>query len=120
MKLLLDTNFIIDLYRFRIDLSEIYDLVSEPVELCVSNEILDELELLSKKAKHGKFAKLSLNLIKNNKIRIIDVSGDVDKQILSLDKSFLVATNDKKLRNQLTQKGMKTIYLRARKHLAIG
>jgi len=120
MKLLLDTNFLVDLCRFRIDLSEIYDLLSEPVELYVLNATLSELEVLSKKSKHGKYAKLSLELIKNSRITVLNMSGDVDRTILSLDKNFMVATNDGKLRNQLTRKGVKTIYLRARKHLAIG
>jgi len=121
MKLLLDTNFLIDLCKFRIGLSETHDLISEPVELCVLNRTIDELESISKKAKHGRYAKLSLNLIKGNEIKILDTVGDVDKTLLSMaGKNFLVATNDRKLRQQLRQKGMKTIYLRAKKHLAIG
>ena len=121
MKLLIDTNFLIDLCRFRIDLSEIYDLISEPLELCVLNRSLDELENLSKKSKHGKFAKLSLGLIKRSKIAVMETTTNVDDAILKLaDKGFIVATNDKKLRQQLSQKGIKTIYVRARKHLAIG
>ncbi|MBI4009630.1 MAG: PIN domain-containing protein [Candidatus Aenigmarchaeota archaeon] len=120
MKILLDTNFIMDLCKFRIDLADVQDLVSEPVELCILNKTLNELEFLSKKAKHGKYAKLSLLLITANKIKILDVVGDVDKNLLALAGNFLIATNDGKLRQKLKQKGMKTIYLRARKHLAIG
>lgn len=121
MKVLLDTNFIMDLCRFRIDLSEVHDLVSEPVELYILNSTLAELESLSKKAKHGRYAKLSLALIDGSKIKILDFSGGVDQKLLELsDKKFLIATNDRKLRQKVKQKGMKTIYVRARKHLAIG
>ena len=120
MKILLDTNFIIDLCRFRIDLLDVHDLVSEPVELHVLNKTIDELESVSKKSKHGKYAKLSLELVKSSRIKILDVAGDVDKNLFELSGSFLIATNDRKLRQKLRQKGMKTIYLRARKHLAIG
>ena len=121
MKLLIDTNFIMDLCRFRIDLSELHDLIPESVELYVLGKTIDELNSLSKKEKHGKYAKLSLALIKSNRISVSDVAGDVDKSLLALaGKNFLIATNDGKLRLQLKKKGMKTIYLRARKHLAIG
>ena len=122
MKFLLDTNFLIDLYRYRIDFSEISDLISEPVEVHVLKETLTELEFLSKKSKYGKYAKLSLIFIKNIKATILNFSGNVDDNIVKFaDKNYvIVATNDKKLRQKLKQKGVKTIYLRARKHLAIG
>ena len=120
MKLLLDTNFIVDLCKFRIDLSEVYDLISESAELYIFNKTLDELKVLSMKAKHGKYAKLALHLIDSTKIHVLKTDRDVDNSILTLDNTFIVATNDKKLRQKLRQKEMKTIYLRSRKHLAIG
>ena len=116
----MDTNFLMDLSRFRIELSEIHDLLLEPIELCVLSNSLAELNFLSKKAKHGRYAKLALLLIKNNHLKILDSPYDVDKAILaSADKSTIVATNDMELRKQLRKNGIKTIYLRARKHLAI-
>ena len=120
MKVILDTNFIVDLCRFRIDLLEIHDLVSEPVELYALNKTISELESVSKKFKHGRYAKLALELVKGRKIKILDTTGDVDKNLFELSGSFLIATNDRKLRQKLKQKGLETIYLRARKHLAIG
>ncbi len=120
MKLVLDTNFLVDLARFKIDLAELHDLL-EPVELCVFNKTLDELNSLKDKAKHGKFAKIGLKLIEKNRITMLESASDVDASLLSLDpKDFIVATNDKKLRGKLKERGMKTIYVRARKHLAIG
>ena len=120
IKLVLDTNFLVDLARFKIDLTELHDLL-EPVELCVFNKTLDELNSLKGKAKHGKFAKIGLKLIGKNRITILDSTLDVDTNLLNLGpKGFIVATNDKRLRGKLMGKGMKTIYVRARKHLAIG
>lgn len=121
MKLLLDTNFLLDLFRFRIDLTEIYDLLPGPLELYVLNKTVDELTMLSKKSKHGKFAKLALALIKTSKISVIDVTDDVDSALVKLARNnFIIATNDSKLREKIRKKEVKTIYLRARKHLAIG
>ena len=121
MKLLFDTNFLLDLFRFRIDLTEIYDLLPGQLELYVLNKTVNELGILSKKAKHGKFAKLALSLIKSSKVNVIDVTDDVDTAMVKLaGKDFVAATNDAKLRKKLSEKGVKTIYLRARKHLAIG
>ncbi len=116
----MDTNFLIDLFRFRIDVSEIHDLFLEPIELCILNTSLDELKSLSKKAKHGKYAKLALRFIEDNHLKILNSSSHGDKAILeSIGKGTIIATNDKKLREQLKKRDVKTIYLRSRKHLAI-
>lgn len=120
MKLVLDTNFLVDLARFKIDLVELHDLL-EHVELCVFSKTLDELNSLKSKAKHGKFAKIGLKLVESNRLTILESNSKVDDSLLNLNPNyFIVATNDKKLRDKLKKTRMKTIYVRARKHLAIG
>jgi rRNA-processing protein FCF1 len=121
MRILIDTNFFIDLLRFRISLHEISTLVLEKYDLFTLDSVLNELnKIANKKTNDSQYAKLSLEFIKNNQIKILKSEGEADKVILKLaDKNILVATNDRELRKMLKRKGTKTIYIKSRKHLGI-
>jgi rRNA-processing protein FCF1 len=119
MKLIFDTNFLIDLARFRIGFEEIENLGEELLTL---NSVVKELEkIASSKGKNSKNAKIALKLIELKNIRIIkSKEKNVDKGILKLaKKNTLIATNDRKLRKILKKRGIKTIYLRKKKKIAV-
>ena len=116
-KILLDTSFLIDLVKFRIHLEEIGKLVEEKHEFYIPIQVTDEL-----KKKKTWYAKAALKLIESLNLNIVEnEEKDADKAILSLtNENTLVATNDKKLRTKLKKFGIKTIYLKGKKYLAIG
>jgi len=104
-----------DLVKFKIHLEEIGKLVEEKHEFYVPVQVTDEL-----KKKKTRYAKVALKLIENLKM-VENKEKDADEAILSLaDENTLVATNDKKLRTKLKKFGIKTIYLKGKKYLAIG
>lgn len=117
-KVFLDTNFLMDLGRFRIELDEIEDLVTKPYCLLIPSPAVDELNRL---AARNKNAKVALKLIEMKGIKILDCKEkDTDRAILALaDKDSIVATNDAGLRKSLKRLDVKTIYLRKRKYLVI-
>jgi rRNA-processing protein FCF1 len=122
MKILLDTNFLLTIVRFRIDLNEISNLLIEPYQLATLNLIVKELEEIShSKSAAGLHAKIALEIIKTKDIEILKSKEEnTDNAILEFaSKDFIVATNDSKLRKELKKNRIKTIYLRARKYLAI-
>lgn len=122
-KIILDTNFLMILGQFKIDIiSEIDSLLDEPHEIFITPSVRKELERLAeRKSKDGGNAVLALRLIENKKIKMMDVRGSVDDSLVkAADKDWIVGTNDIELRKRLKNKGIKTIYLRAKKHLAIG
>ncbi len=123
-KIILDTNFLINCLRFKIDfLEEIQDLIQEPFQIFVLSTTLKELEKINKlKIKESKYAKLALKLVKEkNFLTIKTAFKNTDKAILELaNKDSIVATNDKELRNRLRKKGIKTIYVRNKKYLEMG
>ncbi len=121
MKVLLDTNFLIDAVRFRIELGSITGLVGI-CELTTLSSVETELVRLSNKtSKTGLYAKAALKLIKEGNIKILKFQGLPDNAMLSLaGDATIVATNDIELRKRLKALGRKTIYLKAKKHLAIG
>ena len=119
--IVLDTNFLIDLIRFKIDLDELDKLFLTPFELFTLDSVIKELEKISKtKSQESKYAKVALELLKIKKIKILKVRENPDKAILSLsNENIVVATNDIELRKKLKIKGIKTIYLKSKKHLDI-
>jgi len=124
-KVILDTNFLVDIVRFKVDLGSIGELLPGRYKLLIPEAVEKELKKMkSKNAKAAiKLAKLrDLKIIKNH----ASVRG-ADNMIVSLAESMqdkkskiAVATNDAELRKRLKALGVKTIYLRARKHLEIG
>lgn len=121
MNVLIDTNFFIDLLRFKISLDEISELIMEKYDLSTLDSVVDELNKISnKKTRDSQYARLALELIENRKIKILKINGGADDTILKLaDKNTVVATNDRELRKMLKRKGTKTIYIKSRKHLGI-
>ena len=117
MKVFLDTNFVIDLFRFKIDPAEIFDLLPDS-QLFVLDSVVRELKLLAgSKKSDSKPAKIALEFVET--LKKIPTNKNPDKAFLDLDKHDIVATNDIELRKKLTEKKIKTIYLRARKHLEL-
>jgi rRNA-processing protein FCF1 len=104
------------LIRFKIELEEIENLLSESYKLLTIDSVVRELKKIS-----SKNAKLALKLIDLKNIEVLKTKEkNVDKAILSLaDKDTIIATNDIKLRKKLKTLGSKTIYLRAKKKLVM-
>jgi rRNA-processing protein FCF1 len=116
-RIVLDTNFLISLAAFKIELDEIENLLVEQYELLTIDSVVRELKKIN-----NKNAKLALKLIELKNIGILKIKErNVDRAILTLaGKDTIIATNDVKLRKKLKNLGSKTIYLRAKKHLAMG
>ena len=117
MSVVFDTNFLIDLTRYRVEFS-----LEEKTELIVTTSVLNELKTIaSKRTKESKYASLALKWVKENKIKILKLKGKADEDLVSLaKKGFIVATNDRALRKKIKMLRGKTIYLRSRKKIAIG
>jgi len=113
-RVIFDTNFLVDLCRFRIDMDELDNIVEEPFELCTLESVIKELEKLGTKE-----AKVALKLIEAENIKILKFGmANTDNALVELAKTndVIVATNDRELRKRLG----KAIYIRAKKHLGIG
>lgn len=121
MKVLLDTNFLIDLVRFRINLDDITNLIGAN-ELVILSSVERELIKISKgTSKASMHARAALKLIKECDMKLLKLETRPDDAMLKLaDENTIVATNDIELRKRLKALGRKTIYLKAKKHLAIG
>lgn len=119
-KIFLDTNFLIDMARFKIDLDEVNFLVG-PHKFVILSSVLGELRKISQaKKSESRYAAFALSFAKKFAVeKSTNVNADLDLRARA-DENNLVATNDSGLRKILKVKGIKTIYLRSRKHLEIG
>ena len=82
-KIILDTNFLLILEQFKVDIfSEIDRISNFKYKLLVFDRILDELEKIvqSQRRKYGKAAKLALQLIKSKKYKIFIKNYGIYKQ----------------------------------------
>jgi rRNA-processing protein FCF1 len=121
MKVLLDTNFLVDLLRFKVEVNEISEILKSPCNLFILSSSVKELEKIARnKGKAGNLAKAALKLIKLRDIKILKTEESPDKAFLSIaDKNTIIATNDSKLRKKLKKLGIKTICIRERKKLEV-
>ena len=131
-KIILDTNFLLIPAQFRVDIfSEIQRIVDFPYQLCIVDKSLDELKNIAEKQKKpSKLAvKLTLGLIKTKDLKIIPVKqgnsrASADDLIVELASkepgSYIIATQDRLLRQRLKEAKVNVIVLRQKKYLSFG
>jgi rRNA-processing protein FCF1 len=117
MKVILDTNFLIDCMRFKVDLKA--ELVGN--ELLVLDSVIFEIgKIIKRGTKESSLARLALEFVTKNNIRIIETGEkNADKPLFLYSKDCAIATNDRALRNKLKKAGSKVIYLRQKKYLVV-
>ena len=121
-KILMDTNFILDVLRYKVDFSAFHEL-EEKAELFVSSEVLRELRsIANRKTKEGRLAMVALKLIENGQIKVVEsLKKEADEDLIYLAKKegFMVATNDKDLKEKLKKENVRVICLRNKKKIEV-
>ncbi len=125
-KILLDTNFLLIPWQFKVDIfTQIDDIAHFKYGLFILDKALDELKKIveEQKGKDKDAAKVALKLIAIKNIGIIktEEGGETDEIILKTASKddFIVATQDKDLKRRLINQGVSVIILRQKKTLAI-
>ena len=116
-KVLLDTNFLLVPFQFKVNLYEDIQKFGKPMTL---DSCIRELETLARrKTKSGLCAKAALILlrVKNLKIEKSPYSSDTAVIEYSNTHSCAVATNDRKLIKRLKSNGIRIIRLRQKRLL---
>lgn len=116
---LLDTNFVLSCYRFGIPLDDIDDVVEESHTVYVPENVLKELKRLPLTGKDKEARSVMLAILKS--YPTLPLQGPVDASLLEYARTHtcIICTNDKVLRKRVMDLGKKTIFVRARSHLAI-
>ena len=121
-KIILDTNFLMIPYEFRVDIFSEFDRIfSLNYRLYIYEESINELKNISEmqKGRDKLAAKFALKLIKLKNIGVIKSEHkDVDSIILeNADENAIIATQDSNLRRELRKMGASVILLRQKKYL---
>ncbi len=116
MRIILDTNFLIDCIRFKIDLES--ELRGN--ELFVLDSIIFEIEKITKRGtKESSLAKLALDYIKRKHLKILKPKEkNTDLSLLNYSKKgYAMATQDKVLKNKIKKAGGKLIFIRQKRYV---
>lgn len=111
-EVVLDTNFCLVPFQFRIDIFEaIPALFDEPILLVVPKFCVDELHKIKKRA--------AIKLLAEKNVFIKDI-GKGDKAIMdyAIKRGAIVATNDAYIRKTLKREDLKVISLKSKKKVA--
>ncbi len=118
MKIILDTNFVIDAIRFKIDIfSEL-----EGNELFVLDSLENELKIVEKRGTNdSKLASLARRMIGAKDLKTLkSKEKQTDKSLeFYAQQGYAIATNDSLLRNLIKEKGGKVLYIRQKKYVVI-
>ncbi|HLC59945.1 MAG TPA: DUF188 domain-containing protein [Candidatus Nanoarchaeia archaeon] len=123
-KIILDTNFLMIPWQFRVDIFSEFDRICNfNYKLYIFEEAINELKNIasSSRGKDKKAAEFALKLIKLKNINLIKTEKkDVDSLILENAKEDdFVATQDMQLKRELVKKGISLIVLRKKKYLIL-
>ena len=123
-RILLDTNFLMIPWQFRVDIfSEIERICNFNYKLYVFEESISELRniISASSGKDKKAAQFALKIIKLKNINLIKSDKkEVDTLILeNSDKYEIAATQDMALKRELTKKKIPLIILRKKKYLML-
>lgn len=113
-KIILDTNFLLTMVRNKIfGLEQLTQKL--PVEFFTLSRVLFELQGLGKQNKKlKKEGELVKKILDSNKIKVIESKKScVDDELVNLSKEYIIATNDKKLRQKIHKNGGKTVFIRS-------
>ena len=107
MRVLLDTNAILAVFNYRKD---IFKLIREKytAELYTTKSVINELKSIAndpkRKGSERRNAKLALQLLQINNVKILNLVGKTDKILEDLSKEFVIFTLDKELKRKIKQK----------------
>lgn len=120
---LLDTNFLIDCAKYKIDIhKELTRILDSNFDVCVLDRTMDELDVvIAKGKKEGLAAKLAKTILMTKQFVVLPTAGGHTDTLLyrKADDDNIVATGDRALKARLKKKKQNVITIRAKKKLAL-
>ncbi|MCR4334920.1 MAG: PIN-like domain-containing protein [archaeon] len=118
-KVAFDTNMLLNIARFKIDVFQETKKMFGNVEFLVPKQVMEELDRL---AGEGRVLRKEVNVakmaIENNKVKIIENNEkNADEALKKMASEAIIATNDKALKDSVREMNGRVLYLRQRKFL---
>jgi rRNA-processing protein FCF1 len=116
MKIVLDTNFLIDCVRFKIDMAK--ELAGHEI-YTVESVIPELMRIASKNTKDASSANIALKIASSLDI-LPAKEKETDDSMLSYSKDgYVIATQDSALKVRIKDAGGKVAYIRQRKYVSL-
>lgn len=116
-KILLDTNFLVAPFQFSFPLFEEFQRLYPTAELYTLEDAVQE----ARSIESGKYIDLVDKLLDTQEIEIMatEGEGEVDDLIVDISEEYVVATNDRELRDRLLDRGREVVIIRGGNHLEV-
>jgi len=115
-KVVLDSNFLFLPFQYHIDLEEEIEKLLPGAEIFVPRAVISELEGLSKGG--AREARAAQELAR--RFEVVETEEEGDRALKELaEKGYIVATNDKLLKEEIRKMGKTVVFLRQKKFLCI-
>ncbi|PSG99474.1 MAG: hypothetical protein BRC29_05140 [Nanohaloarchaea archaeon SW_7_43_1] len=116
-KILLDTNFLTAPFQFSFDIFEELERLYPHCSIYTIDDAVQE----ARSIKGGKYGGLVEQLIDKKDIEVLETEGggEVDDLIVDISDKFIVATNDKELKQRLLENSRPVIIIRTGDHLEV-
>lgn len=114
-KILLDTNFLVAPFQLNISIFEELERLYPHAEIYTIDDALQE----AKSIEGGKYDGLVEQLLESEDVEVLETEGDgdVDSLLVRLSPDFVIATNDKELKEELLQEDAELVIIRQENYL---
>lgn len=115
--ILFDTNFLVAPFQLNVSIFEEIDERYPGNRTFTVDLVVDE----AKSIEGGKYGGLIQKLIESEEIEVLETKGNgfVDDLLVDLSDEFLIATNDKELKNRIVDEGRPVMYIRSSSHVRV-
>ncbi|MFP4229933.1 MAG: PIN domain-containing protein [Candidatus Nanohaloarchaea archaeon] len=115
--ILLDTNFLTAPFQLNVSIFEGFEEKYPGCSFYTLDEVVEE----AKSIEGGKYGDLVQQLVEKEGVEVLETEGNgfVDDLLVDLSDRFLVATNDKELRQRILERGRPVAYIRSGSHVVI-
>jgi len=115
--ILFDTNFLVAPFQLNVSIFEEIDEMYPANRIFTVDLVVDE----AKSIEGGKYGGLVEKLIESEEINVLETEGNgfVDDLLVDLSDEFLIATNDKELKNRIRDEGRPVMYIRSSSHVRV-
>lgn len=116
-KIMLDTNFLVAPFQMSFPLFEEFDRIYPFHELYTLEDAVQE----AKSIEGGKYKELVDKLLETQDIEVLSTEGDgeVDDLLVDIAEDYIIATNDKGLKNRLLDDSREVVIVRSGDHLEV-
>ncbi len=118
-KVALDTNFLLLPFQLKVDVAQQIHELLPTAEIYIPEEVIRELKKLTRaKGRVAREAKLGLKYA--SRFPVVKTASAGDEALVELaEKGYIIATNDKLLKEKIRKMGKAVIFLRQKKLLRI-